>query len=338
MAKDKEKEEKKATKEEKKKVTKKASKKTAKKKVTKKAAKKVAQKTVAKKTVTKKAATKKTAIRKKPAEKKPIKLKEDSKDLDSFAVHAAESADNNIEVAKQPEAVSKETANKAEKPAPAPEQPVSKPVTPAPAKTEPVTSEPYLKRPPASAKNSADKGEGGLFRLIFVVLLFAGVAYYIDEIYDENQSSAKKAPVAAKQVSEPDKALTPASPAAEVITELKPVEETVAQPEVPAQIEQVEQQAALEKTEPVPPPVTVPVVSEAEAASSVVGSAVEPKQETLQAPVLVPVPAPASALQPASTGFPPPPVPEFLTKPAQPQQLPEDQMQLIMQTFGPAAD
>ena len=328
MAKDKQTEEKKASKEEKKKVTKKAAKKTAKKKVAKKAVKKVAKKTAAKKAVAKKSVAKKTSARKKPTEKKPIKLKEDSKDLDSFAVHVAESADtNNAEVAKQPEVNEKETVKTTATPVPATGTPVSKPETPPDANAEPVASEPYLKRPPAPAKTSTDKGESGLFRLIFVVLLFAGVAYYIDEIYDENQAGTNKTPVAAKEVSSPVQAGSPSSATDEVITELKPVEETVTQPEL---------SDLAEKAEPVPAPVAaeetkIAETSEAtEAVSPAVSPAVKPEQETQQ-PV-------ATAATSAPAAFPPPPVPGFLTNAAQPRPLPEDQMQLIMQTFGPVTD
>jgi len=315
MAKDKETEETKAKKEEKKKVAKKAAKKTAKKKVTKKAAKKVAKKKV----------TKKTTARKKTAQKKPIKLKEDSKDLDSFAVHAAEAVENNgSEVAKQPEETRPETTKTKEKPATSPEPPVSKPAPQPSTKPAPVTSEPYLKRPPAPGKAAADKGEGGLFRLVFVVLLFAGVAYYIDDLYDENQANANKAAVAAKTVSEPVKPETQVSPVSEVITELKPVQETVQEVAEPAKQEQPVQPVVVETTEAAPAPVAVEVAQMPE------------KAESDNLPVESE--APKAAEEPTKVVFPPPPRPEFLTNAAEPQKVPEDQMQLIMQTFGPVAD
>lgn len=309
MAKDKETEEKKASKEEKKKVTKKASQKTAKKKVTKKAAKKVAKKKVAKK----------TSARKKPAEKKPIKLKEDGKDLDSFAVHAAESADStDAEVAKQPEATKKpepakqETAKTAEKPAPVAASQATKSEAPPSAKEVPVTTEPYLKRPPASGTTSSSKGEGGLFRLIFVVLLFAGVAYYIDDLYDENQAGTNNTPVAVQKVTEPVKPESPVSPVPEIITELKPVKE-----------KQPQEQPAVEQAEPVVAPVIETV---AQAPVKVEAEKLPVKSEAVTAEA-----------QPKIV-FPPPPRPEFLTNAVEPKKVPEDQMQLIMQTFGSTAD
>jgi hypothetical protein len=330
MAKDNETEDKKVAKEEKV-VTKEAAKKTAKKKVTKKAAKKVAKKKVAKKAA---------------ARKKPIKLKEDSKDLDSFAVHAAESADKpDAVVSNQPEAEKpQETKPQAEKPEsakpeaakaeetnvpekPAPETsvpPVAKSEPPPTTKEVPIKTEPYLKRPPASGTASADKGESGLFRLIFVVLLFSGVAYYIDDLYDENQAAARKTPVAVKQVSEPKKSAVPASPAPEVITELKPVKQTP--PTVidkPVVKQQPVEPVAVKKAEPV-----AETVAEEVAQAPVITEA-----EKLQAKNVVP-----KAEVQADIVFPPPPRPDFLSNVTVPQQVPEDQMQLIIQTFGPDAD
>ena len=323
MAKDKETEEKKETKEKKNKVSKKVVKKSAKKKVTKKAAKKVAKKTTTKKTVAKKA-----VARKKPAEKKPIKLKEDSKDLDSFAVHAAESADNTeAEVVKQPKTVKKETVKKEtvktiEKPTPAPQTSVTTTET-TPSKAKPATTEPYLKRPAASGKTSADKGEGGMFRVIFVVLLLAGVAYYIDGLYDQKQAN-KKVPVAAQPVSEPVITQTPDTPATDVITELQPIAESAPQEVVAtANEQQSTKQAAIEKTEPVAAPVAGEVLQE------------PAKTASANPPVVTEALTDESQL---TIDFPPPPMPEFLTNAAEPQPVPEDQMQLMMQTFGPTAD
>ncbi len=300
-----------------------STKKTAKKKVAKKTAKKVAKKKVAKK----------TAVRKKPASKKPIKLKEDSKDLDCFAVHAAERIDNETtEIETAPIAATEDTQSTEATEAPKPpvvktekaqaepaiaEQPRSKPEAPI-TKDVALNTEPYLKRP-ASAKPAKQQSEGGLFRLIFVVLLFAGVSYYIDSIYDENQKNTAKRAVVEKQIASPEPLLESAS-SQEVITEFKPVAEKALMEKMPEKAEQAQKQdQPLEKTEPVP--VKVEVASSKESKTETTTGAKIAEKATVQ----------------AEPYFPPPPRPEFLIKSSQHQPVPEDQMELIRQTFGPGA-
>ena len=298
------------------KVTKK---KTAKKKVAKKKAvtKKVAKKKVVKKVVAKK---------KKPAGKKPTKLKEESKDLDSFAAHAADQVE---EKKTESEPVSaKETV----KPAPAvttasstktsPSAPVqtqapasqSAPTHFAPSQASPsqgAKAEPYRK------PEKPVKEESSLFRLIFVVLLFAGVSYYIDELYDSNKESQKtQAPVAQVSPSEPlEPVVTIQTP------EEKPTETS------PPVVEENTQVAPSDIAAQVANPESVPVIkteSEPESqAATVEKTAASEKTAVPEQVAAVPV-----------ENLPPPPMPKYL-QPQDSKPLPEQQMQLILQTFAP---
>ena len=232
------------------KVTKK---KTAKKKVAK---KKVVTKKVAKKKVVKKVVAKK----KKPAEKKPIKLKEESKDLDSFAAHAADQVEEKKtesepvsakETAKPAPAATTASGTKTSPSAPVQAQtpaPQSAPTdfAPSPSQASPsqgAKAEPYRK------PETPVKEESSLFRLIFIVLLFAGVSYYIDELYDSNKESQKtQAPVA--QVSPPE----PIEPVVTIQTpQEKPAEAS------PPVVEENTQVAQADIAAPVANPESVPV-------------------------------------------------------------------------------
>ena len=295
------------------KVTKK---KTAKKKVAKKKAvtKKVAKKKVVKKVVAKK---------KKPAEKKPIKLKEESKDLDSFAAHAADQIEEKKtesvpvsakETAKPAPAATTASSTKTSPSAPVQAQaPVSKsaPTHFAPSQASPsqgAKAEPYRK------PETPVKEESSLFRLIFIVLLFAGVSYYIDELYDSNKESQKtQAPVA--QVSPPEPVVTIQTP------QEKPAEAT------PSVVEENTQVAQADIAAPVANPESVPVAktqSEPESqAASLEKIAASEKIAVAEQVAVAPV-----------DNLPPPPMPKYL-QPQDSRPLPEQQMQLILQTFAP---
>ena len=305
------------------KVTKK---KTAKKKVAKKKA--VTKKAVTKKIAKKKVVKKVIAKKKIPAEKKPIKLKEESKDLDSFAAHAADQIEEKKtesepvsvkETAKPASAATMAPGTKTSPSAPVQSQAQTPASQSAPTNFAPSQASPSqgAKAEPYRKPETPVKEESSLFRLIFIVLLFAGVSYYIDELYDSNKESQKtQAPVA--QVSPPE----PVEPVVTIQTlEEKPAEAT------PPVVEENTQAAQADIAVPVANPESVPVTktqSEPESQAATVGKTAASEKTAAAEQVAV---APVENL-------PPPPMPKYL-QPQDSKPLPEQQMQLILQTFAP---
>ena len=166
-------------------------------------------------------------------------------------------------------------------------------------------------------------------------MLFAGVSYYIDELYDANEGTKhSETPVA--QVSEPTTKPEAGAEAIEPQSQAEPVSsedlvaaaqnEQAVQADIPAQ--QVATEPASAESAPAQEPVSTSGQFMPEVAPAVPNAPVYPVDPVEPTGNVEVASAPTASL-------PPPPVPEYLKQESQ-RPLPEQQMQLILQTFAPS--
>lgn len=290
--------------------------------------KKAAKKKVSKKKV----ATKAKAVRKKAAvRKKGIHLKPETSSLDSFAEHAAteeSSAEDVLEQIVQDKDVEINSINISklnaksdvdsadETVSPAPMEKTEKPVAvsdSANTSGEATTAEPAEQTEPPESKMSDtsedDDTDRFILKLVVIVVLFLGFAFYVQSVFEQNSQPADNAEVEAVVID--TKATQPADPVPPAVTDKSILQPSLEQVVTPVVV--IEPEAIAEKT-PELVPETMP----------------EPVKPQEKAVVLEQTVITSDAVR-----YPPPPAPAYLVMPKQPKPLPEDQMELIKQTFAP---
>ena len=300
--------------------------------------KKVAKKKVAKKKVAKKKVAKKkvaAAPKKKVTtpKKKGIKLKsEESPDLNSFAEHASVENENSIDNNDFGDTPKEDSPTKAEPVAQA-EKVESKPVEPAKVEPEntPKAPETVAAKPTSPAQRVNTQGgedqDSGRFivKLMIIVVIFLGFAFYVQSVFEENQTKQLSSPAPAAvtkaqvQIIEPVENAQPEAETAQTVAiETPPVQEAAEAADEAnhkSQPEAVTETAAVEK-----------VVTSAEAEMPTVSmeKSTEPAAEpTETAPVK------------SEANYPPPPAPGYLAIPQQRiKPLPAEQMEMIKKAFA----